>query len=124
MTEQRRPTIDKPDPEINTLINLDSTSHRYALSRCRSSEYVPLWAVLKAGSLCRYALLCPGGGPADVRLASPPKQARAAELVDMHVEDEGAVSVISFYLYGLIGLSLLVVISPLIVFAVPLLVLL
>ena len=42
----------------------------------------------------------------------------------MHVEDEGIVSVISFYLYGLIGLSLLVVISPLIVFAVPLLILL
>ena len=42
----------------------------------------------------------------------------------MLVEDEGVVSVISFYLYGLIGLSLLVVISPLIVIAVPLLILL
>lgn len=42
----------------------------------------------------------------------------------MHVDDEGVISVISFYLYGLIGLSLLVVISPLIVFAVPLLILL
>ena len=42
----------------------------------------------------------------------------------MYLEDEGVISVISFYLYGLIGLSLLVVISPLIVFAVPLLILL
>ena len=57
-------------------------------------------------------------------MTSPPNRARAAELIDMHVEDEGVISVISFYLYGLIGLSLLVVISPLIVFAVPLLVLL
>ena len=42
----------------------------------------------------------------------------------MHVEDEGIVSVISFYLYGLLGLSLLVAISPLIIIAVPLLILL
>lgn len=42
----------------------------------------------------------------------------------MYVEDEGIVTVISFYLYGLIGLSLLVAISPLIIFAVPLLIVL
>jgi hypothetical protein len=36
----------------------------------------------------------------------------------MHVADEGVVSVISVYLYGLIGLSLLVVISPPIIVAV------
>ena len=42
----------------------------------------------------------------------------------MRIEDEGVISVISFYLYGLIGVSLLVVVSPLIVFAVPLLILL
>jgi hypothetical protein len=42
----------------------------------------------------------------------------------VHVENEGLVAVISFYLYGLIGLSLLVVVSPLIIVAVPLLVVL
>ena len=35
----------------------------------------------------------------------------------MHVADERVVSVISFYLHGLIGLSLLVVIPPLIIVA-------
>lgn len=39
----------------------------------------------------------------------------------MHVGNEGLAAVISFYLYGLIGLSFLVIISPLIIVAVPLL---
>ncbi|MEP1124882.1 MAG: hypothetical protein ABJH68_13445 [Ilumatobacter sp.] len=42
----------------------------------------------------------------------------------MRVGDQGVISVISFYLYGLIGLCLLIVVSPLIVFATPLLVVL
>jgi hypothetical protein len=42
----------------------------------------------------------------------------------VRVENEGVEAVLSFYLYGLIGLSLLVVISPLIVVAVPVLVIL
>jgi hypothetical protein len=63
-------------------------------------------------------------GCAKFCLTSPPNHARAAGLADVHVEDEGVVSVISFYLYALIGLSLLIVISPLIIIAVPLLFLL
>lgn len=42
----------------------------------------------------------------------------------MYVENDGLVAVISFYLYGLTGLSLLVLISPLIIVAVPLLIML
>jgi hypothetical protein len=57
-------------------------------------------------------------GRGEVCLTSQQYHGRPAGLVDMHVADEGVVSVISFYLYGLIGLSLLVVISPLIIVAV------
>ena len=53
----------------------------------------------------------------EVCLTSQQHHGRPAGRVDNHVEDEGVVSVISFSLYGLIGLSLLVVISPLIVAA-------
>lgn len=55
-------------------------------------------------------------------MTSLPWRAWPAGLVNVRVEDEGIVSVISFYVYGLIGLSLLVVVSPLIIFAIPLLV--
>ena len=49
---------------------------------------------------------------------------RSCWTVGMRVENEGLIAVVSFYLYGFVGLSLLVLISPLIVLVVPLLVVL
>lgn len=47
-----------------------------------------------------------------------------ADTDHVEIETEGHVSVVSFYAYGLVGLAVLTLISPLIVFSVPLVTLL
>ena len=65
----------------------------------------------------------PGGTrPRSARLAGV--AAQIGRYARVYVETEGFEAVISVYLYGLVGLALLVLVSPLIVFSVPLIALL